>query len=120
MGRDEAKIAQLKKIEVEIVEAFGGLMTQLRERSDANGALIDQTSILFGSNLGNANSHTSEDLPILVAGGRFLPREAHRPRGGEERSALQPVPDHAAEHGGGDRFVRAEHGNAYLVLKEPR
>ena len=70
-GRDEAKIAQLKKIEVEIVKAFGGLMTQLRERSDANGALIDQTSILLGSNLGNANSHTSEDLPILVAGGGF-------------------------------------------------
>ena len=26
---------------------------------------------MFGSNLGNANSHTSDDLPILVAGGGF-------------------------------------------------
>ena len=70
-GQDEAKIAQLKKVEVEIVKAFDGLMTQLTERSDANGPLIDQTTVLFGSNLGNANAHTPVDLPILVAGGGF-------------------------------------------------
>ena len=33
-GQDEAKIAQLKKIELEIVKAFGGLLTRLGERSD--------------------------------------------------------------------------------------
>ena len=70
-GQDEAKIAQLKRVEVEIVKAFDGLMTQLTERSDANGPLIDQTTVLFGSNLGNANAHTPIDLPILVAGGGF-------------------------------------------------
>ena len=70
-GQDEAKIAQLKKVEVEIVQAFDGLMTDLTERSDANGPLIDQTTVLFGSNLGNANAHTPVDLPILVAGGGF-------------------------------------------------
>ena len=70
-GQDEAKIAQLKKVEVEIVQAFNGLMTDLTERSDANGPLIDQTTVLFGSNLGNANAHTPVDLPILVAGGGF-------------------------------------------------
>ncbi|MXY18087.1 MAG: DUF1552 domain-containing protein [Acidobacteria bacterium] len=70
-GQDEAKIAQLKRVEVEIVQAFNGLMTDLTERSDANGPLIDQTTVLFGSNLGNANAHTPVDLPILVAGGGF-------------------------------------------------
>ena len=70
-GQDEAKIAQLRKVEVEIVTAFNGLLTQLRERTDANGPLLDQTTVMFGSNLGNANSHTSDDLPILVAGGDF-------------------------------------------------
>ena len=70
-GQDEAKIAQLKKVEVEIVKAFDGLMTEITERSDANGPLIDQTTVLFGSNLGNANAHTPVDLPILVAGGGF-------------------------------------------------
>ncbi len=70
-GQDEAKIAQLKRVEVEIVKAFGGLLTELTERSDANGPLLDQTTVLFGSNLGNANAHTPVDLPILVAGGGF-------------------------------------------------
>ena len=70
-GQDDAKIAQLKKVEVEIVKAFDGLLTELGERSDANGPLIDQTTVLFGSNLGNANAHTPVDLPILVAGGGF-------------------------------------------------
>jgi len=53
------------------VKAFDGLMTDLTEHSDANGPLIDQTTVLFGSNLGNANAHTPVDLPILVAGGGF-------------------------------------------------
>ena len=70
-GQDDAKIAQLKKVEVEIVTAFNDLLTQLRERSDTNGSLLDQTTVLFGSNLGNANAHTATDLPVLVAGGGF-------------------------------------------------
>ena len=70
-GQDEGKIAQLKKVEHQIVEAFAGLMTELAARSDAHGSLLDQTSVLFGSNLGNANAHTPVDLPILVAGGGF-------------------------------------------------
>ena len=70
-GQDDAKIAQLKKVEVEIVTAFNDLVTQLRERSDTNGSLLDQTTVLFGSNLGNANAHTATDLPVLVAGGGF-------------------------------------------------
>ena len=68
-GQDESKIAQLKRIEVLIVEAFGEFMTDLKARTDTSGTLLDQTTVLFGSNLGNANSHTPDDLPILVAGG---------------------------------------------------
>ena len=70
-GRDEAKIAQLKKIEVEIVRHFDDLLTRLSERVDTNGSLLDQTTVLFGSNLGNANSHVAKNLPILIAGGGF-------------------------------------------------
>ncbi|HIE94509.1 MAG TPA: DUF1552 domain-containing protein [Acidobacteria bacterium] len=70
-GQDEAKIEQLKRVELQLVEAFGGLLTDLGAKSDANGSLLDQTTVLFGSNLGNANAHTATDLPILVAGGGF-------------------------------------------------
>ncbi|MBM40858.1 MAG: hypothetical protein CL483_02895 [Acidobacteria bacterium] len=70
-GQDPGKIEQLKKIELQIVEAFGTLMDDLQSRTDENGSLLDQTTVLFGSNLGNANAHTPVDLPVLVAGGGF-------------------------------------------------
>ena len=70
-GQDGTKIAQLKKIETEIVRAFGDLLTDLAGRGDAGGSLLERTMVLFGSNLGNANAHTPVDLPILLAGGGF-------------------------------------------------
>ena len=70
-GQDEAKIAQLKKIERGIVSNVGTLLSGLRERSDGDGSLLDSTTVLFGSNLGNANSHEPKHLPVLVAGGGF-------------------------------------------------
>lgn len=70
-GQDPGKIEQLKKIELQIVEAFGTMMDDLQSRTDENGSLLDQTTVLFGSNLGNANAHTPVDLPVLVAGGGF-------------------------------------------------
>jgi hypothetical protein len=70
-GQDPAKIAQLKVIEQEVISAFGDLMTQLEKRNDTNGSLLNHTTVLFGSNLGNANAHTSHDLPILLAGGPY-------------------------------------------------
>ena len=115
-GQDETKIAQLKKVETEIVRAFGDLLTDLQGRGDASGSLLDRTAVLFGSNLGNANAHTPVDLPIPPCRGRFLAREAHRARGRAQRAALQRVRDDAAEHGGGGRFVRAEHRHAHLVV----
>jgi len=70
-GQDPDKIEQLRMVEAGVISAFGDLLTQLSERSDSNGSLIDQTTVLFGSNLGNANAHTAHDLPILLAGGGF-------------------------------------------------
>jgi hypothetical protein len=70
-GQDEAKIDQLRRVETEIVQTFRGLLDDLAGRGDADGSLLDHTSVLFGSNLGNANAHTPVDLPILVAGGDF-------------------------------------------------
>ena len=86
-GQDEAKIAQLKKIEVEIVKSVDGLLTELSGRGDANGSLLDQTTVVFGSNLGNANAHTTHDLPILVAGGGYRHGQ-HIVHDGEQNTPL--------------------------------
>lgn len=70
-GQDEQKIAHLRQVENEIVKTFAELLTSLSTRGDDGSSLLDTTTVLFGSNLGNANSHSAKDLPILVAGGPF-------------------------------------------------
>ncbi|MFP6634036.1 MAG: DUF1552 domain-containing protein [Planctomycetota bacterium] len=70
-GRDKAKIVQLKKIESALVKCFGSLLAQLKAKKEGTGTLLGNTSVLFGSNLGNANSHDPRNLPIFLAGGGF-------------------------------------------------
>ena len=38
---------------------------------DESGKLLDNTMVLFGSGMGDANSHTNTNLPIVFAGGGF-------------------------------------------------
>ena len=33
--------------------------------------MLDRTIVLFGSHMGNANSHDNRNMPILLAGGGF-------------------------------------------------
>ena len=70
-GRDKSKIQQLKKIESALVNCFGSLLGQLKAKKEGMGTLLDSSSVLFGSNLGNANSHDPRNLPIFLAGGGF-------------------------------------------------
>lgn len=70
-GQDPSKIQQLKIIETEILNCFAGLMRRMKAPAEADGRLLDNTSILLGSNLGNANAHDPSNLPIILAGGGY-------------------------------------------------
>ncbi len=70
-GRDEAKIGELKLIEEAEFEAFAGFLGKLDCHREGDRSLLDLTSVLFGSNLGNASSHDWRNLPIILAGGGF-------------------------------------------------
>ncbi|MGI9473846.1 MAG: DUF1552 domain-containing protein, partial [Rubripirellula sp.] len=70
-GQDPSKIEQLKKIETGILGCFNNLLTEMKSRSESGANLLDNSSVLFGSNLGNANSHQARNLPIFLAGGGF-------------------------------------------------
>ncbi|MDA9778658.1 DUF1552 domain-containing protein [Rubripirellula sp.] len=70
-GRDPDKIKQLKIIETAILSSFAEFLTRMAKLSESEGRLLDKTSVLFGSNLGNANSHDPRNLPIFVAGGGY-------------------------------------------------
>jgi hypothetical protein len=70
-GQDAEKIAQLRLIEQAEFKAFNKLLTALKTKQEGAGNLLDSTMVMFGSNLGNANSHDWHNLPLLLAGGSF-------------------------------------------------
>lgn len=70
-GQDEEKIDQLERIEGGIVGCYADLLSQMKEKTEGDRTLLDNTSVLFGSNLGNANAHHANNLPIFLAGGGF-------------------------------------------------
>src|SRR6478672_7947166 len=47
------------------------LFTELKAVQEEGEPLLDRTMILYGSNLGNANTHVTTNLPVLFAGGGF-------------------------------------------------
>jgi hypothetical protein len=70
-GKNPVKIAELRRIETKVVGCVDSLLTQLKDKNEAGGNLLDNTMVLFGSNLGNANNHNPANLPIIFAGGGF-------------------------------------------------
>lgn len=51
------------------MEVYRDFLTSLRDTKDASSTLLDSTQVLIGSNLGDASSHATNNLPVLLAGG---------------------------------------------------
>ncbi len=70
-GNDEEAIHHLLTLETYQIEQFGKFLTRLAGIRDGERSLLDSTAVLFGSGMGNGNSHTNSDLPIILAGGGY-------------------------------------------------
>ncbi len=70
-GNRENKLEQLKAIDHWQMKLLTGLFGDLSSVREEDERLLDRTMILYGSNLGNANAHTTDNLPVLFAGGGF-------------------------------------------------
>jgi hypothetical protein len=70
-GKDEDKIEELRLIEEAEFKEFNRFLGQLAALDEDGQSLLDQTAVLFGSNLGNASSHDWHNLPIILAGGGY-------------------------------------------------
>ena len=70
-GKSPKKLAQLEAIDREHMRHLNTLFTRLGQHQEAGSNLLDQSMILYGSNLGNASTHVTTNLPILFAGGGF-------------------------------------------------
>ena len=50
---------------------FNQFLMDLKAIPEADGSLLDHTTVVLGSNFGDASDHTCHRLPILVAGGGY-------------------------------------------------
>jgi len=70
-GLDQEKLSQLAIVEKAIVDSWGDFLRSLRETDEQGESILDTTSVILTSNLGNASSHSNRNMPVLFAGGGF-------------------------------------------------
>ena len=70
-GRAAEKVRQLEQADRRQMGLVRELVNELALANDGSGRLLDNTMLLFGSNLGDANTHDNTNLPILLVGGGF-------------------------------------------------
>ena len=70
-GQAEEKVRQLAEADLEQMRLFKKLIQTLASKREDDARLLDRTMVLFGSNMGDANTHDNTNLPILLAGGGF-------------------------------------------------
>jgi hypothetical protein len=70
-GRSAKKLEQLRQIDSMHMTLLAKLMSDLKEAKEDGAPLLDRTMILYGSNLGNASTHVTTNLPTLLMGGGF-------------------------------------------------
>ena len=68
-GQSDSKVQQLIDADHQQMMLLHKLFSQLAEVREGEDSLLNRTMILFGSNMGDANTHDNTNLPILLAGG---------------------------------------------------
>jgi hypothetical protein len=70
-GQSVEKVRQLKDADQQQMTLLAKVLGRLTEHREGDQRLLDRTMVLFGSNMGDANTHDNTNLPILLAGGGF-------------------------------------------------
>jgi hypothetical protein len=68
-GEDPKRIGELSKINQYHVKMLAYLIDKLSTTRDGAGSLLDQSLVLYGSNMGNSNQHVHYDVPHVLIGG---------------------------------------------------
>ena len=53
------------------MQMLSELLDELKGVEESGGSLLDQTMVLYGSHMGDANIHNNKNLPVILAGGGF-------------------------------------------------
>ncbi|MCC6508198.1 MAG: DUF1552 domain-containing protein [Pirellulaceae bacterium] len=70
-GQLEDRIEALITLETYQIQQFVRFIEKLTSITEGGHSLLEQSMVLFGSGMGNANSHTNTNLPVILAGGGF-------------------------------------------------
>ncbi len=94
-GKEPKKLAACRQVEVELMQAFGGLLGKLKSAQEGGSTLLDSTMVMMTSNLRDGNTHWTYNLPVILAGGGFKHGQHlafNRPYLEEVRQELDPAP----------------------------
>lgn len=70
-GKNESKLAQLEAIDKWHMKLLAGLLEKFKGVQESGETLLDRSMVLYGSNFGDANKHTTDNMPVILAGGGF-------------------------------------------------
>ena len=65
------KVKQLEQADRQQLKLLNNHLTNLATTKENGQRLLDQTMVLYGSSMGDANIHDNTNLPIILAGGGF-------------------------------------------------
>ena len=68
-GNDPVQLEKLSKINKYHVSLFSYMLEQMAKTTDGNGTLLDGSTYLLGSGMGNPDVHDHKNLPIVVVSG---------------------------------------------------
>ena len=69
-GKADA-LNKLSRIETDIVKHLNQFLNELDQIEEGEGSLLDNTTVVIGSNFGDSSNHTCNNLPTIVAGGGY-------------------------------------------------
>ncbi len=95
-GKEPKKLAACRQVEVELIQAFGGLLAKLKSAKEGGSTLLDSTMVVMTSNLRDGNTHWTYNLPTILAGGGFKHGQHlafNRPYLDEVNQELTATPD---------------------------
>jgi len=70
-GQAEDKVRQLEEVDHQQMVLLRNLLMNLADKQEEGQRLLNRTMVLYGSNMGDSNTHDNTNLPILLAGGGF-------------------------------------------------
>jgi hypothetical protein len=62
------KIAKVEKINAYHVTHFAYLWGQMQSTPDGDGSLLDHSTLMYGTGMGECNAHDPRNIPLVLAG----------------------------------------------------